>query len=327
MVSSKNARNLLRSFVFPQIGRIFSSRVDSSVMENAPLQLGDDCTLYCGTAETTLPMLPSSSFDCVVTDPPYPEVDRPYGRWTVEEWEQLMGRVVEEVRRLLKPTGSAVFILQPNSERVGRVRPWLFEFMARWAREWNLVQDVWWWNTAALPTKHCDRKIGLLRPSIKACVWLGAENCYRAQGRVLWTAAYAERTEKKISNALRRRPSGHGVRDARLRAAVEARGGSTPFNLLPIPNTNSSTSAGAGGHGAGTPEDLVAWWVRYLCPPGGTVLDPFMGSGTTARAAYDEDAVFTGVERDQTYFERAVRDLKRYRAAHRRPSLRLGEFF
>jgi hypothetical protein len=52
------------------------------------------------------------------------------------------------------------------------MRPWLFEFMAKWCREWNMVQDAWWWNHTTAPTVHCQRKYGLMRPSLKACVWV-----------------------------------------------------------------------------------------------------------------------------------------------------------
>ena len=45
--------------------------------------------------------------------------------------------------------------------------------------------------------------------------------------------------------------------------------------------------------------------MRYLCrlvtPPGGVVLDPFMGSGTTGRAAIDEGFRFVGIEREEAY--------------------------
>lgn len=51
--------------------------------------------------------------------------------------------------------------------------------------------------------------------------------------------------------------------------------------------------------------------MRYLCrlvtPPGGVVLDPFMGSGSTGRAARLEGFQFIGVERDPAYFEIAQR--------------------
>jgi site-specific DNA-methyltransferase (adenine-specific) len=47
--------------------------------------------------------------------------------------------------------------------------------------------------------------------------------------------------------------------------------------------------------------------MRYLCrlvtPPGGTVLDPFMGSGSTGRAALLEGFRFIGIEREAQYLE------------------------
>jgi DNA modification methylase len=83
--------------------------------------------LRLGDCLEVLKTLDAGSVDCVVTDPPYPEISRDYGRMTEPEWHQVMRGVVSEVRRVLKPRGSAVFILQPNSERVGRMRPWLWE--------------------------------------------------------------------------------------------------------------------------------------------------------------------------------------------------------
>jgi site-specific DNA-methyltransferase (adenine-specific) len=47
--------------------------------------------------------------------------------------------------------------------------------------------------------------------------------------------------------------------------------------------------------------------MRYLCrlvtPPGGTVLDPFMGSGSTGKAAVLEGFSFIGIEREAEYLE------------------------
>jgi site-specific DNA-methyltransferase (adenine-specific) len=53
--------------------------------------------------------------------------------------------------------------------------------------------------------------------------------------------------------------------------------------------------------------------MQYLCrlvtPPGGTVLDPFMGSGSTGLAAAAENLQFIGIERDPAYMEIAQRRL------------------
>jgi len=247
--------------------------------------------------------LDAESVDAVVCDPPYAEIDRPYGRLTEPQWHDLMDGVIEHVRRVLKPSGSAVFVIQPNSERVGRMRPWVFEFMAKWARQWNMVQDAWWWNFAAAPTVHCHRSRGLMRPSVKACVWLGDADCYRNQCAVLWEPSEATKNAYRCDRALRRNPGGQSFRKGRCVAASDDRGGVTPFNVIPAANTASNNSSGAYGHGAGTPLPLASWWTRYICPEGGTILDPFCGAGTMGVAAVSSGRDFIGVEKEAEYVE------------------------
>ena len=51
------------------------------------------------------------------------------------------------------------------------------------------------------------------------------------------------------------------------------------------------------------PTDLMAYLCRLVTPPGGVVLDPFMGSGSTGKAAMREGFRFIGIERDSEYVE------------------------
>ncbi len=49
------------------------------------------------------------------------------------------------------------------------------------------------------------------------------------------------------------------------------------------------------------PVALMAWLIQLACPPGGLVLDPFAGSGSTGVAALAQQRRFVGIERDAGY--------------------------
>jgi hypothetical protein len=57
------------------------------------------------------------------------------------------------------------------------------------------------------------------------------------------------------------------------------------------------------------PLDLMAYLCRLITPPNGTILDPFMGSGTTIKAAMSEGFKAIGIERDPDYFAMAQQRL------------------
>lgn len=59
------------------------------------------------------------------------------------------------------------------------------------------------------------------------------------------------------------------------------------------------------------PIDLMAWLCRLLTPPGGTVLDPFMGSGSTGVGSLREGFRFIGVELGEKYFDISRLRIKR----------------
>lgn len=253
-----------------------------------------------GDCLEALPSIETASVDAVITDPPYPEIDRDYGRLTEAAWWDLMMGVCSEVRRILKPSGSAVFILQPNSAKVGSMRGWLWRFMYWVTTDWNMVQDAYWWNYKALPVGGAITA-GLMRGSIKPCIWAGSNNCYRNQVLVLWEETHASLVRRsKMETHTEESISGRKVNRSTMGRAANMRGGVTPYNCLPVPGDGIS---GAYGHGAGTPLKLADWWVRYIVPAGGVVLDPFNGAGTMGIAAIQNGASYIGIEKMPKYVE------------------------
>lgn len=67
----------------------------------------------------------------------------------------------------------------------------------------------------------------------------------------------------------------------------------------------------ANGHPTVKPISLMRWLVRLVVPPGGLVLDPFAGSGSTGIAAVLEGRQFVGIEAEAEYVE-----IARARIAH-----------
>lgn len=69
----------------------------------------------------------------------------------------------------------------------------------------------------------------------------------------------------------------------------------------------ASPEADATGHPAQKPLEFVRHIVANVATPGETVLDPWMGSGTTGLACAQEGRAFIGIEQDPIYFDMALR--------------------
>lgn len=68
----------------------------------------------------------------------------------------------------------------------------------------------------------------------------------------------------------------------------------------------SETETKGNNHPTVKPVDLMKYLCRLVTPPGGIVLDPFMGSGSTGKAAAEEGFRFLGIERGEEEFQIAV---------------------
>jgi hypothetical protein len=102
-------------------------------------------------------------------------------------------------------------------------------------------------------------------------------------------------------------------RDAGLEDVMPTSGGEATERADGSVGTQSPR-AGAGRNGGAKnfhptvkPIRLMEWLVRLVTPPGGVVLDPFVGSGTTGCAAVRLGFDFIGIEREEPYVQIAAR--------------------
>jgi site-specific DNA-methyltransferase (adenine-specific) len=97
----------------------------------------------------------------------------------------------------------------------------------------------------------------------------------------------------------------HGITSPRgaqgkVWAPGDAGGASRFFYCAKAPKSERPIVDGV-AHPTVKPLALMRWLVRLVTPPGGTVLDPFAGSGTTIEAATLEGVNVVGIEREAEY--------------------------
>lgn len=95
-----------------------------------------------------------------------------------------------------------------------------------------------------------------------------------------------------------------GLYDQDTKPCGQWSSGSVNVGSFQSPNTNRRAR---NHHPTVKPVDVMRWLVRLVTPPGGSVLDPFVGSGTTGMAAIAEQFSFIGIEREAEYIEIARR--------------------
>jgi len=93
-------------------------------------------------------------------------------------------------------------------------------------------------------------------------------------------------------------------RDEGCEGLSEQRGGSLNMRTDGHSQANGmDTGPRRNHHPTVKPTDLMRYLCRLVTPPGGVVLDPFMGSGSTGKAAVLEGFRFIGIEREAEYVE------------------------
>jgi DNA modification methylase len=90
-------------------------------------------------------------------------------------------------------------------------------------------------------------------------------------------------------------------RDEGCERIVKKQNSNWPQNL--DGNDERGAAPRSNNHPTVKPTDLMRYLCRLVTPPGGTVLDPFMGSGSTGKAAVLEGFNFIGIEREAEYVE------------------------
>jgi DNA modification methylase len=114
---------------------------------------------------------------------------------------------------------------------------------------------------------------------------------YQDAVRVAASEATKKRVQKLSPNDHVRSPSRSGSGLRRRLANWVGRETVYPSNVLTLAPTCFDTK-----HSAAFPVELPTWFIKLFSRPGDLVIDPFLGSGTTAVAALQQDRCYLGIE-------------------------------
>lgn len=260
-------------------------------------------TLLHGDALEQARTLPDYSADCIVTSPPYFGL-RDYGsegqyglEETPEAYVEALRSLFHELRRVLTNDGTLWLNLGDATKNKNLLGiPWRVAFALQ-GDGWILRSDVIWHKRNAVPEPVKDRPsrrhehIFMFTKTRRNHFDLDAI-------RVPHTSL---RTHEKFSTDWRERPtngsekSGSGV-GGRVMGFSEK--GKNPGDVWSF-----STGVFKGAHFATFPPEIPERAILAGCKSGGTVLDPFSGSGTTGMVAKELGRKYIGIDISQDYLK------------------------
>lgn len=291
--------------------------MDSSRSGSAEVSVRDQ--ILCGDARETLDTLPAESVDAVLTSPPYYR-QRDYGysaqigrEVSVADYIEQLRRVFDSCRRLLKPQGSLWIVMGDKyvkRELMGV--PWRLALTLQ-DDGWRLRSDCIWHKPNAMPSSTRTRPttdheyIFLLTKSAdyyydadairEPHVTFTDQSKMRGGRRHFFQRDGTPEQGKNGGNA--------NLHNGRWDQAFHPKG-RNKRTVWSIPLSKYREA-----HFAVFPEKLAENCIRATCPPGGCVLDPFLGSGTTAVVARKLDRHYLGIDASPEYCGLARQRLER----------------
>ena len=267
--------------------------------------------IHYGDALEVLKTIDSDSVDLIFTSPPYADQrKKTYGGIAPDDYVDWFLPVAAELQRVLRPQGSFVLNIK---ERVvqGERHTYVLELILELRKQgWLWTEEFCWHKKNCYPGKWPNR----FRDSWERCLQFNRQRKFAMYQEAVMVPMgdWAKSRLKSLSETDRLRDesrvqSGFGKNVSNWEARAQA----YPTNVL-----HMATECNNVGHSAAFPVSLPAWFIQLFTRPGDVVLDPFIGSGSTAVAAKGLGRHYIGIDKVIEYCE-----ISRERVA----SLRFGE--
>lgn len=277
--------------------------------------------LYLGDSKEELKNLPDNSVDLIVTSPPYADQRKnTYGGIHPDKYVQWFLPTSKELLRVLKPTGT--FILNIKEKVVnGERSTYVMELILEMRKQgWLWTEEFIWHKKNCYPGKWPNR----FRDAWERLLQFNkAHKFHMYQEEVMVPMGdWAKSRLKNLSETDKIRDnskvgSGFGKNISNWLSRDKA----YPTNVLHL-----ATECSNKNHSAAFPEELPEWFIKLFTKENDTVLDPFMGSGTTLVVANRMLRNSIGIEVVPEYYEMVKDQLNPVELYLLEPKVKYGNF-
>jgi site-specific DNA-methyltransferase (adenine-specific) len=265
--------------------------------------------IIAGDSLAVLKGVPDNSVDLIVTSPPYADRRaKTYEGVKPDKYVEWFLPISDELKRVLKPTGS--FVLNIKEIVVdGERSTYVMEIiLAMRKRGWLWTEEYSWHKKNCYPGKWPNR----FRDAWERCLHFTRQKKFAMYQEAVMVPMgdWRHARLKNLSETDRTRDNSHVSSGfGKNISNWVGRDLAYPSNVL-----HMATECGNKNHSATFPVALPAWFIQLFTKPGDVVLDPFVGSGTTAVAARELKRHYLGIDISREFCEIAR---KRVQSAER----------
>lgn len=261
--------------------------------------------LFLGDSKRELAKLEDNSVDLIVTSPPYADQRKnTYGGIHHDKYVDWFLPISKQLLRVLKPTGT--FILNIKEKVVeGERSTYVMELILAMRKQgWFWTEEFIWHKKNSYPGKWPNR----FRDSWERLLQFNKDRHFKMyQEEVMVPMGdWAKTRLKNLSNTDKIRDnskvgSGFGKNISNWLDRDKA----YPTNVLHL-----ATECNNKNHSAAFPEELPEWFIKLFTKEEDTVLDPFMGSGTSLIVANRMKRHSIGIDIVSEYYDMVKKQLR-----------------
>ena len=263
-----------------------------------------DTKILLGDCKNVLKTIKDNSIDLVFTSPPY--ADRrmqTYGGIKPEEYVEWFLPISEQLLRVLKPTGTFILNIKEKAEN-GERHTYVLELILEMRKQgWLWTEEFIWHKKNCYPGKWPNR----FRDAWERLLQFNKTKKFN-----MYQEAVMVPIGKWTNDRLKRLSNTDKIRDNSKSGSGFGKNVSNWLNRDKVYPTNVlhlATECDNKNHSAVFPKALPEWFIKLFTKEGDTVLDPFLGSGTTIRIAQKLRRNSIGIEIVPEYYEKVKSEI------------------